>query len=127
LDLNLVCLAPPRSDQNGRAAMTDMPRQEFNSFVPPERRATPAASAPSASAHPAPSAAERVASPSAIAGASVSSFENATQPIGIVIEIAGSGSQIALDVQRLNECMTDQDPSIALAGQVGSQIKVKTS
>src|SRR5690606_39160515 len=65
--------------------------------------------------------------PSAITGGSVSSFENATQPIGIVIEIAGSGSQIALDVQRLNECMTDQDPSIALAGQVGSQIKVKTS
>src|SRR5262245_46750348 len=52
--------------------------------------------------------------------------ENATQPIGVVIEIAGSGSQVAIDMQRLNECMEDSDPSIALAGQVGSQVKIKT-
>ncbi|WP_082553719.1 ATP-binding protein [Altererythrobacter sp. Root672] len=52
--------------------------------------------------------------------------ENAIQPIGVVIEIAGSGSQIAIDMQRLNECMDDADPSIALAGQVGSQVKIKT-
>ena len=51
--------------------------------------------------------------------------ENASQPIGVVLEIAGSGSQIALDLERLNECMADSDPSIALAGQVGSQIKIK--
>lgn len=51
--------------------------------------------------------------------------DNAMQPIGVVLEIAGSGSQIALDLQRLNECMQDQDPSIALAGQVGSQIKIR--
>src|SRR6478672_4659322 len=31
--------------------------------------------------------------------------ECATQPIGVVLEIAGSGSQIAIDLQRLNECM----------------------
>ncbi|HEU4649844.1 MAG TPA: ATP-binding protein, partial [Croceibacterium sp.] len=55
-----------------------------------------------------------------------SSFDNASQPIGIVLEIAGSGSQIALDLQRLNECMDDEDPSIALAGQVGSQVKIRT-
>ncbi|TIX52107.1 DUF87 domain-containing protein [Alteraurantiacibacter aquimixticola] len=48
------------------------------------------------------------------------------QPIGMVIEIAGSGSQVALDMQRLNECSDDQDPSIALAGQVGSQVKIRT-
>ncbi|WP_170005504.1 ATP-binding protein [Pseudopontixanthobacter vadosimaris] len=53
------------------------------------------------------------------------SAENATQPIGIVLEIAGSGSQIALDLERLNQCMEDADPSIALAGQVGSQIKIR--
>jgi len=52
--------------------------------------------------------------------------DNAIQPIGVVLEIAGSGSQIALDLQRLNECSEDADPSIALAGQVGSQIKIKT-
>ncbi len=50
---------------------------------------------------------------------------NATQPIGVVLEISGAGSQIALDLQRLNECMEDEDRSIALAGQVGSQIKIR--
>ena len=51
--------------------------------------------------------------------------ENATQPIGVVLEIAGSGSQIAIDLQRLTECADDEDPSIAMAGQVGSQIKIR--
>jgi len=50
---------------------------------------------------------------------------NAGRPIGVVLEIAGSGSQIALDLQRLSECMADEDPSIGLAGQVGSQIKIR--
>jgi len=54
------------------------------------------------------------------------STDCARRPIGVVLEIAGSGSAIALDMQRLNECMADSDPSIALAGQVGSQIKIKT-
>ena len=51
--------------------------------------------------------------------------ESATLPIGVVLEISGSGSQIAIDLQRLNECMEDTDPSVALAGQVGSQIKIR--
>jgi hypothetical protein len=51
--------------------------------------------------------------------------DNAMQPIGVVLEIAGSGSQIALDLERLNQCMGDEDPSIALAGQVGSQVKIR--
>lgn len=50
---------------------------------------------------------------------------NARLPIGVVLEISGAGSQIALDLQRLNECMEDDDRSIALAGQVGSQIKIR--
>lgn len=54
-----------------------------------------------------------------------SGIDNANEPIGIVLEIAGSGSQIALDLQRLQECSADADPSIALAGQVGSQIKIR--
>jgi hypothetical protein len=53
------------------------------------------------------------------------SQDNAAQPIGVVLEIAGSGSQVALDMKRLNQCMEDADPSIALAGQVGSQIKIR--
>jgi len=52
-------------------------------------------------------------------------FDNSLQPIGVVLEISGSGSQIAFDMQRLNECMQDADPSIALSGQVGSQIKIR--
>ena len=88
--------------------MTEMPRQPFNTFNPADE---PGAVAPAASQQ----AAKR------------SSLDNAAEPIGIVIEIAGSGSQIALDPQRLNECMDDPDPSIALAGGVGSQVKIKTS
>jgi DNA helicase HerA-like ATPase len=51
--------------------------------------------------------------------------DNARLPIGVVLEISGSGSQIALDLQRLNECMGDSDPSVALSGQVGSQLKIR--
>ncbi|MGB3739984.1 MAG: DUF87 domain-containing protein [Pontixanthobacter sp.] len=61
----------------------------------------------------------------AVDGDPVEQVDNARQPIGVVLEIAGSGSQIALDLQRINECMEDDDPSIALAGQVGSQIKIR--
>jgi DNA helicase HerA-like ATPase len=43
----------------------------------------------------------------------------------MVLEITGSGSQIALDLQRLTECGNDADPSIAMAGGVGSQIKIR--
>ena len=58
-------------------------------------------------------------------GAAAATQDNARLPIGIVLEISGAGSQIALDLQRLNECMEDDDRSIALAGQVGSQIKIR--
>ena len=47
------------------------------------------------------------------------------EPIGIVLEIGGSGSRIAFDLTRLNEISGDSDPSVALSGQVGSQIKVR--
>ncbi len=52
-------------------------------------------------------------------------IDNALEPIGVVQDIAGSGSVIALDLQRLNECARDLDPSVALAGRVGSQIKIR--
>ncbi|NML92140.1 ATP-binding protein [Novosphingobium olei] len=57
--------------------------------------------------------------------ATVASEDNARQPIGSVIDVAGSGSQIALDLKRLEECMADADPSVSLSGQVGSQIKIR--
>lgn len=78
--------------------MTDMGKQEFGAGIESARATAPA---------------------------QPRSNDNAARPIGVVLEIAGSGSQIALDLQRLNECMADQDPSIALAGQVGSQIKIR--
>jgi hypothetical protein len=52
-------------------------------------------------------------------------IDNALEPIGVVLEIAGSSSAVALDLQRLQECSDDADPSVALAGQVGSQIKIR--
>jgi len=51
--------------------------------------------------------------------------ENAREPIGIVLEISGGGSNIALDLQRLTQCGTDPDPSVAAAGGVGSQVKIR--
>ena len=59
------------------------------------------------------------------AAAMAHGYDNARLPIGVVLEISGSGSQIALDLQRLNECMADSDPSVALSGQVGSQLKIR--
>ena len=52
-------------------------------------------------------------------------IKNALEPIGIVQEIAGSSSAIALDLQRLAECSHDLDPSVAQAGLVGSQVKIR--
>lgn len=51
--------------------------------------------------------------------------ENARHPIGHVREIAGSSSAIALDLGRLEQCSSDLDPSVALSGKVGSQIKIR--
>jgi uncharacterized protein len=53
------------------------------------------------------------------------SSAEATPPIGIVMEIAGSGSQVSLDAASLSKLSTHHDPSIAMAGQVGAQIKIK--
>ena len=50
---------------------------------------------------------------------------NAGQPIGVVLDVAGAGATIALDAERLGQCASDDDPAIALAGQVGSQIKIR--
>jgi uncharacterized protein len=45
--------------------------------------------------------------------------------IGNVIEIAGSNSQVSIDSATLGRLMDNADPSIAMAGQVGSQIKIR--
>jgi len=48
----------------------------------------------------------------------------AAPPIGRVLEIAGSGSKIWMDFSRLQMLLTHGDPSVAMAGQVGSQVKM---
>ena len=45
-------------------------------------------------------------------------------PIGRVLEIAGSGSRIWMDFSRLQMLLDHADPSVAMAGQVGSQVKM---
>ena len=45
-------------------------------------------------------------------------------PIGQVVEIAGSGSQVRLDAASLSALQGHSDPSVAMSGQVGSQVKM---
>jgi hypothetical protein len=56
-------------------------------------------------------------SPSAAAQAALA-------PMGQVVEIAGSGSQIRMDAAILTALQGHADPSIAMSGQVGSQVKM---
>lgn len=58
-------------------------------------------------------------------GAATSSSRNAVPAIGQVVEIAGSGSRVVMDGQRLLDLQGHADPSIAMSGQVGSQVKMK--
>ena len=57
------------------------------------------------------------ASPKAASG-------KALPPIGHVVEIAGSGSQVRLDPAVLSALSSHADPSVAMSGQVGSQVKM---
>ena len=45
-------------------------------------------------------------------------------PIGQVIEIAGSGSRVLMDAAVLAALQAHPDPSVAMSGQVGSQVKM---
>src|SRR3954468_21160178 len=45
-------------------------------------------------------------------------------PVGQVFEIAGSGSQIRMDGATLASLQSHSDPSVAMSGQVGSQVKM---
>ncbi|HLO19304.1 MAG TPA: ATP-binding protein, partial [Sphingomicrobium sp.] len=67
----------------------------------------------------------------------VSSFSEETSPapakapaaaqlasIGEVVEIAGSGSQIRMNGAALTALQSHADPSVAMSGQVGSQVKM---
>ncbi|WP_343344927.1 DUF87 domain-containing protein [Sphingomicrobium sp. XHP0239] len=45
-------------------------------------------------------------------------------PIGHVTEIAGSGSSITIEIERLHQLAEEDDPALRLSGQVGSQVKM---
>ncbi|MGZ8298095.1 MAG: ATP-binding protein [Allosphingosinicella sp.] len=46
------------------------------------------------------------------------------ETIGQVVEVSGSGASVEIAGRRLSELCTDPDPSVAMSGQVGSQIKI---
>ena len=48
-------------------------------------------------------------------------------PIGIVLEIAGSGSQIVMNTAAMTALADNDDASLAMSGQVGSQVKMKVA
>jgi len=56
--------------------------------------------------------------------ASASPGQASVPPIGRVLEIAGSGSKIWMDFERLQMLAGHADPSVAMSGQVGSQVKM---
>ncbi|QPQ56326.1 DUF87 domain-containing protein [Allosphingosinicella flava] len=47
-------------------------------------------------------------------------------PIGEIVEISGGGARIRMEGARLKALQSDPDPSVALSGQVGSQIKLQS-
>lgn len=51
--------------------------------------------------------------------------DHGREPIGVILEITGAGTRIAFDIDRLNQISKNSDPSIALSGQVGSQVKIR--
>ena len=57
-------------------------------------------------------------------GGHVPSIREQLSPIGEVTEIAGSGSQVRMDAAHLNALAGHGDPSVAMSGQVGSQVKM---
>ena len=48
------------------------------------------------------------------------------EAIGEIVEISGGGARIRMEGTRLKALQADPDPSVALSGQVGSQIKLQS-
>ena len=49
----------------------------------------------------------------------------APHAMGMVFQIAGSSSKVLIDAHRLALLGQDDDPCVAMAGQVGSQVKMR--
>jgi hypothetical protein len=63
----------------------------------------------------------------AASGTAVPASGDKMPAIGIVREIAGSGSCVSMDAALLHTLATSPDLSVAMAGQVGSQIKMQVA
>ncbi|HEY0014274.1 MAG TPA: DUF87 domain-containing protein [Allosphingosinicella sp.] len=47
------------------------------------------------------------------------------EAIGVVVDIGGGGARLEIDGVRLRAIGSDPDPSVAMSGQVGSQVKIE--
>ncbi|HYV87430.1 MAG TPA: ATPase, partial [Candidatus Polarisedimenticolia bacterium] len=46
-------------------------------------------------------------------------------PLGVVSDISGSSARILIDIEAMETMSQQTDPAIAMAGQVGSQVKMR--
>ncbi len=69
---------------------------------------------------------EELSSYSETDGSPASAGQASVPAIGRVLEIAGSGSKIWMDFNRLQMLQSHADPSVAMSGQVGSQVKMQS-
>ena len=60
-----------------------------------------------------------------VAASSHTPSQLAQHPIGTVIQISGSHCQVILDLATTATLANDPDPSIAMSGQVGSQVRMR--
>jgi uncharacterized protein len=58
---------------------------------------------------------------------SAPSIDVVHEAVGRVLTISGSGATIEIDAQRLRDISHDADPSVAMSGQVGSQLKIQAN
>ena len=56
----------------------------------------------------------------------VPTFSTRHEPIGTVFDVSGGGARIQMSGRRLRELAGEADPSVAMSGQVGSQVKLES-
>lgn len=63
----------------------------------------------------------------AAAGAQDAAQRTAPQldPIGVIFQISGSGSQVLIELEAIDRLSTHPDACVSMTGQVGSQVKMK--
>ncbi|MFC7499381.1 ATP-binding protein [Enterovirga sp. GCM10030262] len=56
----------------------------------------------------------------------IPTFSTRHEPIGTVFDVSGGGARIQMSGRRLRELAGEADPSVAMSGQVGSQVKLES-